>query len=473
MEATEIEEILTEPTTEETSNGAPLQEVVPTMPMRFQSIEMVGVGPFAQQRIEFPPCPSNGKAEVHIFTGINGCGKSTVLRALASKFQADALKGRFYANDESSYVQYDVTSLEMSREFPVRLTGDSSNPYQTLERQDRSWTSGFHTYDNTSGSFVRNFIAYTQKREGKPLITSLFSYSGSRAASIISTKSLKREYEDITIPPLWSAADFDTIPQSNFLAIWIKNKKFEATSAQLDGDENIAAVIGSTMAKIEETIRQITGWDVHFTFRPSKQEVFCRIHGKDLEFDVLPDGVKSIIGWVADLFMRLDRLPWIDDRPLWERSFILLLDEIEIHLHPKWQRQILPVLQGLFPNAQIFIATHSPFVVGSVRDAWVYKLDVVEGKAVLVETVPSMAGESYLTVINDVFGISSYFDIKTEQQLQRLQALRNQVLRGDTNAETEWLELAKTLADLSEEVELLVMMELKQLEKHTGRRYAL
>ncbi|MCK5522118.1 MAG: AAA family ATPase [Thiomargarita sp.] len=92
-----------------------------------------------------------------------------------------------------------------------------------------------------------------------------------------------------------------------------------------------------------------------------------------LEFEVLPDGLKSIISWLSDLFMRMDRIPWLDDCRILERRFILFLDEIEIHLHPIWQRKILPVIQKLFPNAQIFVSSHSPFIVASVSDAYVYK----------------------------------------------------------------------------------------------------
>lgn len=117
-----------------------------------------------------------------------------------------------------------------------------------------------------------------------------------------------------------------------------------------------------------------------------------------MEFDVLPDGLKSIISWIADMLMRLDQLKWVNQTDVLDRNFILFLDEIEIHLHPAWQRKILPVVQKLFTNAQIFIATHSPFVVASVSDAWVYKFVVKDGKSTLAAVEESMAGSSYPTV---------------------------------------------------------------------------
>ncbi len=84
--------------------------------------------------------------------------------------------------------------------------------------------------------------------------------------------------------------------------------------------------------------------------------------------------------------MRIDSLKWEDDSPIFEKNLILFLDEIEVHLHPAWQRKVLPVVQKLFKNSQIFVSTHSPFVVNSVDDAWVYKLKLEEnGKAKVAE----------------------------------------------------------------------------------------
>ncbi len=472
METTE--EIREQEHNPEGSNEAASPEDAPplTMPMRFHSIEMLGVGPFEQQRIEFPRCPSSGKAEIHIFTGINGCGKSTILRALAAAVQPEALAKRFHSKGTGSFVQFDFhSSQQQTEEVPRRLHGGFEYENYLASR----WVSG-GLANNGVGSNLTEMLAYfmsLNKPQKQKLSICFFAYSGARAAGITSTAPLKKEHEEITAHPLQNALDFLQPPDSTMLATWIKNKKSEAAYAQQDGDEEDAKAIALAVTKVEEIIAEIVGVEVRFTFRPSKQQVFCRMHGKDLEFDILPDGLKSIIGWVADLFMRLERVEWIDDRPLWERSFILLLDEIEIHLHPKWQREILPVVQRLFPNAQIFIATHSPFVVSSVHDAWVHTLDVQNGKAVLLETKPSFAGQSYLSAIEEIFGISSYFDVATERELQNFRDLRTKVLQGNAEYEQEFVERARMLANYGEELANIILLELKQATKLTGKSYAL
>jgi hypothetical protein len=56
------------------------------------------------------------------------------------------------------------------------------------------------------------------------------------------------------------------------------------------------------------------------------------------------------------------------------------LDEVDIHLHPEWQWKVLPFVQRLFPNSQIFASTHSPFVVSSSNGAWIHPLCIGENR---------------------------------------------------------------------------------------------
>ena len=156
---------------------------------------------------------------------------------------------------------------------------------------------------------------------------------------------------------------------------------------------------------------------------------------------------------------------------IFDREFILFLDEIEVHLHPKWQRKILPVIQKFFKNAQIFIATHSPFVVGSVEGATIHKLDVVEGKSVLVSTEDSKAGYSIELILEDVFGVKEEFDDETIRELTEFKELRNQILSGKKENLEVFISKAKKLKQKSYELKDIISLEISQLSKRTGERY--
>lgn len=106
--------------------------------------------------------------------------------------------------------------------------------------------------------------------------------------------------------------------------------------------------------------------------------------------DQLSLGYRTMIAWVVDLARRLfDRYPE-SDNPLAEPA-VCLVDEIDLHLHPKWQRKIIGFLSERFPNTQFIVTAHSPLVVQAAEDANIALLKRVE-----VEN-----GDDYVEIEND------------------------------------------------------------------------
>lgn len=185
-----------------------------------------------------------------------------------------------------------------------------------------------------------------------------------------------------------------------------------------------------------------------------------------VEFDLLPEGLKSIVSWVADLLMRLDLLGWSNDLPIHQREFLLLLDEVDVHLHPAWQRKLLPVIQRLFPKAQIIASTHSPFVVASLKDGAVIELKLDEkGRSRAEPPVSAPLEMSYSQTLRRLFGIESDFDIETEKLFKELQATATRVLKDESGAREELDQRAAELKSRGEEIAQLVQFELNQLNR--------
>lgn len=180
---------------------------------------------------------------------------------------------------------------------------------------------------------------------------------------------------------------------------------------------------------MKEAIERIIEQSVDFDLETEPLKVIIKINGEKLNFNQLPDGLKSIISWIADLLMRMDRVKWVDDTPVFKRNFILFLDEIEVHLHPAWQRKILPAVQTLFPNAQIFISTHSPFVVGSVDGAWIHKFVKPNGDSQLAgPPILSEDAHSFRYWLAEIFDIEKEFGGKSQKDLDEFYRLRDSIL---------------------------------------------
>lgn len=420
--------------------------------MRITRLELKNIGVFDEQVIDFRPKTDPDKAEIHILTGVNGSGKSTILYALASAFWVDPqlLMRRFRYTDLNSQIQ--VTYLH-SKVQPSSLTIGYGVQKGFGYIQDDQL---LHLYrDNLQTSF--------QTLEDRKFEFAAFAYSGART---LASEPL-RAIQELMTSPLQNSLNFRESTNPGQLVQWIANTKAKAAFAQQDRNEKLVERYQNAINRIENATAEIIGYPVEFIFHYEPLAVRIKVNQRELEFDLLPDGLKSIISWIADLLMRLDRLQWIDDCDVLDRNFILFLDEIEIHLHPAWQRRILPVIQKLFKNAQIFIATHSPFVVASVSDAWVYRFNVTDGKSQLVALEEAKAGSSYATVIDEIFGIEEFFDVETESEFQEFEKLKQKLLGGDKTVMPKLTALAQQLASKSVEVQDIVGREVRQLERIT------
>jgi predicted ATP-binding protein involved in virulence len=97
-------------------------------------------------------------------------------------------------------------------------------------------------------------------------------------------------------------------------------------------------------------------------------------HGQELIINQLSDGEKCLLAMVGDLARRLAIANPSLPNPL-QGSGVVLIDEIELHLHPKWQREIIPALTRTFPNCQFIVTTHSPQVLSQVKPDSIYILE--------------------------------------------------------------------------------------------------
>jgi predicted ATPase len=93
-----------------------------------------------------------------------------------------------------------------------------------------------------------------------------------------------------------------------------------------------------------------------------------------LSLDQLSDGERSLLAIVADLVRRLSLANPVIEDPL-QGAGVVLIDEIELHLHPTWQRTVVEKLRTTFPNVQFIATTHSPFVIQSLRPGELINLD--------------------------------------------------------------------------------------------------
>jgi len=120
---------------------------------------------------------------------------------------------------------------------------------------------------------------------------------------------------------------------------------------------------------------------VEVTYSPSRERLEVRFtdHGQTIAYDNLSHGQRNVLSMVGDIaFKAIILNPHLEAGAVSAVQGIVLIDEIDLHLHPRWQRIIVPALLEAFPKLQFIATTHSPFVIQSLSDGVLLDLNRME-----------------------------------------------------------------------------------------------
>jgi hypothetical protein len=172
-----------------------------------------------------------------------------------------------------------------------------------------------------------------------------------------------------------------------------------------------------------EAINRMLPQGTRFDSVSSEGRILFDVRGRKVPTIAMSDGYRSVLALAGDLVWRLIQSFPKSDNPLQEEG-VVLIDELDIHLHPRWQRYIAGWLREQFPKLQFFVATHSPFVAaGAGTDALTLRLTLEEG-ATQWEKVETPAALSVDRILqSEAFGQLSPYSPETEQLIERYDAL--------------------------------------------------
>ncbi|MBL8855387.1 MAG: AAA family ATPase [Planctomycetaceae bacterium] len=426
--------------------------------MRIDAILIESLPPFRSQVIEFPNPVRRDIGEVHLVTGGNGSGKTRLLSVLAAALGNPQNLLQRLSNPVTERVQAVASDQEFVRIWDLDDEGvkvykiNHSIPWRQLSSYKDSFRRDKREMATRAASIGRTLpLSSSQGPLGA------FAFTGTSKIDDSKIEAMKR----VELGKVEDHLDFEYKNNSAVLCQSMANLKMAAAMEQLRRLKNGPVRAIEIVQRLEDAVSKIAGRTFAFDVI-AHPETRIRAHwgGHDMRFNQLPDGLRSILGWLVACVAKLDSLYPDHPAPL-DIPLILLIDEPESHLHIAWQRLIIPTAQELFPNSQIFVATHSPFVISSVNAGWIHKLKMQEDGSVVNESVPCPEGDSYIDVVEDVLGLSQWFDPETERLLTEFRELRE-------NAKTT--RDIKPVAEKGEEIAArgiglkeIVVREMKQL----------
>ena len=351
--------------------------------MKVKRLKMTSFRGISDLTLEF------NASEPTVFIGINGVGKSSILDCLA------VLLSRLLAQ-----IQFE---LEFHPSFLfVKVPGD-----QSFGEQDIAKECSFSERDITNGS-MRTDNEITISLNSKEVTWSLTT---GQIKNIIETREDVRELKSLTAEiymklqgtpkddiPLaiyypTNRAVFDIsleIPEEHsfkqieayeraLTGVQISFKSFFQWFRILEDLENEerrdnSNYRNSQLEAVRNAISSLLDGFSNLRVRRSPLRMTITKQGQELIVNQLSDGEKGLLALAGDLARRLAIAnPSLPD-PL-QGSGVVLIDEIELHLHPKWQREIIPALTRTFPNCQFIVTTHSPQVISQVKPEGIYILE--------------------------------------------------------------------------------------------------
>lgn len=345
-----------------------------------------------------------------ILFGINGAGKSTILRAvdllyanilakltgsskkLAELDSDDISYGKSKASIDAIFSFEDGTELKYGRSID-RAAGKKHkiNDLKVLIKkfEDSYIVKG---HDDGNGNWIEEV-----DNKNMPVFV---NYGVNRIVLDVPLRVSNKE--KFTKLSAFDKAIESTIDFRNLFK-WFRNQEDIENQEKVRKNANYEDK--SLSAVKRAMVAMFDGFeDIHIDRKPLAMKV--KKDGKYLKINQLSDGEKCTIALFGDLARRMALANPQRENPL-EGTGVVLIDELDLHMHTSWQRKVLNVLKKTFPNIQFIITTHSPQVLGEVDDAFnLFYIDRDE-KNILLKSYHSFVGWDANVILEEVMHTAS------------------------------------------------------------------
>lgn len=362
--------------------------------MKLKEIELTNVKCFKDYRLELVRPGTDEPLNVCVLIGPNGCGKSTIIEAIIYTLTTldQEYGGRIF--DEKA-IKYKENWL--SSELKMQLNADDKKILNIAD-DTLSLLGAKVQLKNSQSDAYQDFMVYpngleidlceSENDEDKTKKEEQFQKNRAKYENI-----LEQLINNKKMTPVLYFDAFRYLPSSNPQGInmdIMSNVRKDSLRSNVNEDNTISNkyfnvkqwLLNLDYLKLKEgnyyqRVYEHVTRAVDMLFSPLK---FSRIEAngniifvdddskEEIDIGMLSDGFKSLFSIIGAMIMRLSLLGEKEGMPFYMNEAIVLIDEIDCHIHPRWQRNIIPALKILFPNCQYIVSTHSPYILESVQE---------------------------------------------------------------------------------------------------------
>lgn len=392
--------------------------------------------------------------DITCLIGENGTGKSTILRSIAlaiiggnHKNIRDSAKRSFlkildFDDDKFKYqnglikLDYTIDGKENSNEI-ILVPNDNGN--------DISFSA-----TNESNIIYNNYnlkslvIGFPQER----------GIDNQSYSNFIQSKNTQPHINDL-IPLINGSDEF----RLRSFTDWIANLYFDSIKKKERGDSsNSESVLIETIFLV---ISNITKRYIKFKtvtkVAPPDVWVITKDAPNGIPLSLISQGFRMMIGWIGHLMQRfVDTFPLSNPTSAFQENAVVIIDEVDISMHPLWQVSFIEILRKIFPKTQFICSTHDPLIIGGLLKSQVRIFNEIDGNTNVFEPDIDPKGLGVAGILtSEFFGLSSILDKETMDDLEEKRRL--QLLFKDNKLDEQ-------------EKEKLIKLE-EKLEKYGFTKY--
>ena len=311
-------------------------------------------------------------SNMNVMVGVNGTGKTTILEAIrifigAVFCELDKIENKI---SSPSITDDDVRLHNLERQYSVEIQGILDIDKELLHEGIASWDRVLERYGGKTkfgnGKNAKELSKNIQTliRDGEETAVPIIAY--------YSTYRYKKEKKNTGLEADGSRLRgyYNALDSMTNIWFFLNIIKTETLWELQSGKQSIIlSMVRKVIAGCVPDCAEIVH-DVKYD-----KLIITQRDGEKIPFSSLSDGVRSVLSMVMELSLRCYLLnPYLgENAPLFTPG-IVLIDEIDLHLHPEWQLHILNDLSAMFPRIQFIVSTHAPLILSSVKDGCVFSI---------------------------------------------------------------------------------------------------
>lgn len=386
--------------------------------MKIKGLSLKNIGPFRTAELNFCIKDSTDVAPVTVITGMNGTGKSIVIDSIRTILGGTSLRSvRNIIADPTDF------SIELDCEIDKKERKLISKQLSRNQPDTADWEIAKHFSLDTDNAGITDWIV---------------------------------DYWTSNVPTdSFTIQNISAIQHKNVLCGVLEGKKSNVElinflchvdylrNSDIPDEKELGNVVFETMKNV---INRCLDNGKFKYIRRSEMMPIVEQNGREVSFDKLSMGNIFLIEHMVMLICKMYSICVLNHKSpqeLTQVPGVLLIDEIENHLHPKWQKSVLTIIRETFPKLQIILTTHSPFIVSSAKDARFYVCVSQPGYSEVKDVTDfyeNLPVEEIL--LTEVFNVGPFNDQITKLLAQRKNAYAN----GD---QTTAKEIEKQLIEIN------------------------